>query len=87
MPDIVLFMASKVVGGTSFWIRLTSSGSISCIRSANSGLLERSKLKLKASPIGGGPSEEEARRGGGSFLRLGEGRRRTEGLSEREEGR
>lgn len=32
MPDIVLFIASMVVGGTSFWIRLTSKGSISWIK-------------------------------------------------------
>lgn len=32
MPEIVLFMASTVVGGTSFWIMLTSNGSISCIK-------------------------------------------------------
>ena len=36
MPEMVLFIASKVAGGTSFWIRLTSNGSISCINSERS---------------------------------------------------
>lgn len=36
IPEMVLFIASKVAGGTSFWIRLTSNGSISCINSERS---------------------------------------------------
>ena len=42
MLEIVLFIASKVVGGTSFWIRVTSNGSISCIILERTDFLDES---------------------------------------------
>lgn len=45
IPEIVLFIASKVVSGTSFWIWLTSNGSISWITSAIKHFWERAKKK------------------------------------------
>lgn len=45
MPEMVLFMASNVMGGTSFWIRLTSKGSISCTRLARTDFWKENKFK------------------------------------------
>jgi len=89
MPEIVLLMASTVVGGTSFWIRLTSNGSISCIRLVRTDFLEGVGLEPKASWKGEASKllEEKARRGVlGNFLGFEEEIERREG-KEREEGK
>lgn len=57
MPEMVLFIASNVVGETSFWIRLTSSGSISCIKS------ERTDFLSADSRLNSNPSKEESEAG------------------------
>lgn len=62
MPEMVLFIASKVAGGTSFWIRLTSNGSISCINSERSDFLSVERgSRLKPNPSKEESEVDEAR--------------------------
>lgn len=48
MLEIVLFMASKVVGGTSFWMRVTSNGSTSCIILASTDFYKNKQSSVKS---------------------------------------
>ena len=51
MLEMVLFIASKVLGGTSFWISVTSNGSISCIISERNDFLEEpAELEFDGEP-------------------------------------